>query len=256
LGTTVQRILDGDAIRIGGEPLHAHTSFAEETEYADMGAQAIETVARMATPASAMRRLIRRARDWMRRQYGLRDLLLPEKYRVGTRHQIVVTYSSSLALVYFADVEQKLELGGIARDRRRAHLYASLVAHPGIGLIGTVNAGSVHLESRAGRALITDGALTVLQGDNPLEPYGTEEALVRAVEALVHQKNAGDFVLFGTFDGYEIVCFDDQVGAHGAAGGDQLYPFLIAPKELAVEDEVIENARDIHRVIMKKYVEG
>jgi len=25
------------------------------------------------------------------------------------------------------------------------------------------------------------------------------------------------------------VSFDDQVGAHGSAGGDQVWPFLIAP---------------------------
>ena len=254
LGKTVQRILDGDAIRIGGEPLHAHTSFAEETEYADMGAQAMETVARMGTKTSTHRRVFRGIRDWMRRQYGLRDLLMPEKYRVGTRHQIVVTYSSSLALVYFADALGHLELKDITRDPRRAHLYASLVAHPGIGLIGTVDGDAVHLESRFGRANLRDGALTVVSGNNPLEPYGTEPALARAVESLVRQKNAGDLVLFGAFDGTDIICFDDQVGAHGAAGGQQLYPFLISPKELNLEHEHIENARDIHRTIMSKYV--
>ena len=255
LGATVQRILDGDAIEIGGAPLQAHTSFADETEYADMGAQAIETVARMATPASPQRRVIRQVRDWMRRQYGLRDLLMPEKYRVGTRHQIVVTYSSSLALVYFADVEGRVQLPDILSDHRRAHLYRSLVAHPGIGLMGTLSAEGVHIESREGRARISGGQLTVLAGRNPLAPYGEEPALVRATEALVRQKNAGDLVLFGTFDGTDIICFDDQVGAHGAAGGQQLYPFLIAPRELELDDEVIENARDIHRVIMSRYAE-
>ena len=255
LGTTVQRILDGDAIRIGGAALQAHASFEQDTEYADMGAQAIETVARMATKESPQRRHIRRARDWMRSQYGLRDLLMPEKYRVGRRHQIVVTYSSSLALVYFADAAGHLERADIAADPRRAHLYSSLVAHPGIGLIGTVDGDRVHVESRDGSARIRNGELTVVSGRNPLVPYGTEPVLVRAVEALVRQKNAGDLVLFGTFDGTDIICFDDQVGAHGAAGGEQLYPFLISPRELDLENEVIENARDIHRVIMRRYVD-
>jgi hypothetical protein len=61
-------------------------------------------------------------------------------------------------------------------------------------------------------------------------------------------------VLFGAYDGYEIVSFDDQVGAHGSAGGDQVYPFIIAPPELALEDEVLEDARDIHRAVMQKYI--
>ena len=76
---------------------------------------------------------------------------------------------------------------------------------------------------------------------------------MRAVEALVRQPNAGDLVLFGAYDGYEIVSFDDQVGAHGSAGGDQVCPFLIAPDSLGIANARIENARDIHRVIMTRY---
>jgi len=43
------------------------------------------------------------------------------------------------------------------------------------------------------------------------------------------------------------------VGAHGSAGGDQVWPFLIAPPSLGVGTERIDNARDIHRVIMRRY---
>jgi hypothetical protein len=67
------------------------------------------------------------------------------------------------------------------------------------------------------------------------------------------QPNAGDFVLFGAYDGYDIVSFDDQVGAHGSAGGDQVYPFLISPKWLHADREVIEDARDLNRIILRKY---
>jgi len=49
------------------------------------------------------------------------------------------------------------------------------------------------------------------------------------------------------------VSFDDQIGAHGAAGGNQLYPFLIGPAELELGRARIEDARDIHRVIMERY---
>jgi hypothetical protein len=51
-----------------------------------------------------------------------------------------------------------------------------------------------------------------------------------------------------------IVSFDDQVGAHGSAGGPQVYPFLITPPTLDVADARIENARDVHRVIMRRYM--
>jgi hypothetical protein len=114
----------------------------------------------------------------------------------------------------------------------------------------------VHLESRAGRAVIVGDALEVLERENPLAPYGTEPYVVRAVRDLVLQPNAGDLVLFGAYDGYEIVSFDDQVGAHGSAGGDQMYPFLMTPPALDVAAERLEDARDIHRVIMLRYAAG
>jgi hypothetical protein len=231
----------------------ALASQAEGSEYADMGAQVVETVAQMTAPRrEGVRRALRRVRDWVRSRYGLREIIFPEKYFVERRHDVVVTYSSCLALVYFADDERRLDLAAIASNRRRAQVYVALLEHAGIGLVATMSGTDVHLESRTGRALIVGERLEVLSGANPLEPYGTEPYTIRAVAELVRQPNSGDMVLFGTYDGYDIVCFDDQVGAHGSAGGDQVYPFLITPRAWAIEDETIENARDIHRVIMQR----
>jgi hypothetical protein len=253
LGTTVRRILEGDPVRIGGKPLEAVASFAEDTEYADMGPQVLEAVAQVA-PGVRRRRLVNRVRDWVRSRYGLREIILPEKYHIAAEHDVVVTYSSCLALVYFTADERRLELSDILRDRQRATLYKMLLAHPGVGLVATRVGTGVHLESRAGRARIQDGTLTVESGTNPLEVYGTEPYIVRAVKDLVMQTNAGDLVLFGAYDGYDIISFDDQVGAHGSAGGDQIYPFLITPRELGVSDAKIEDARDIHETVLLRYV--
>jgi hypothetical protein len=69
----------------------------------------------------------------------------------------------------------------------------------------------------------------------------------------VLQPNAGDCVLFGAYDGEAIISFDDQVGAHGSAGGDQVLPFIVSPAWLALSDEKLEDARDIHRAVMLRY---
>ncbi len=253
LGRTVQHILDGDAERAGAEPLTSHASHATDTEYADMGPQVVEAIAQVAPALSRRRRTLRRVRDWVRSRYGLREIIMPEKYRVDARHDVVVTYSSCLALLYFADDVHQLQLSDIARNRRRAQLYAALLAHPGIGLIATRSGGGVHLEGRGGHAHLLHGELEVLGGENPLAPYGTEPYTLRAIEELATQPNAGDLVLFGAYDGYDIVSFDDQVGAHGSAGGDQAYPFIIAPARLELEHEILENARDIHRAVLRRY---
>ena len=162
---------------------------------------------------------MRKVGNWVRSRYGIRELVLPEKYRVDAKHGVVVTYSSCLALVYFANDEARLTLEDIARTARHAVLYDALREHPGIGLLAALDSQGVHVQSREGRGRIVDGSVTVLDGRNPLEPYGVDPLTVRAIEALVRQPNAGDIVLFGAYDGYEIVSFDDQVGAHGSAGG-------------------------------------
>src|SRR5262249_49489566 len=87
-------------------------------------------------------------------------------------------------------------------------------------------------------------------------PYGTSSLVIRALERLVWQPNSGDLVIFGTYDGYEIVSFDDQIGAHGAAGGNQLHPFVIGPAALDLAHETIDDPRDGHRVVLSRYVAG
>jgi type I phosphodiesterase/nucleotide pyrophosphatase len=252
LGTTVQRILD-EAPRSDKPAPRALASFAVDTEYSDIGPEVVEAVAQL-TPASfGARKGIRRFRDWLRSRYGLREIIFPEKYRVDRTNDVVVTYSSCLALVYFAATERRLTLEQILADGRWATLYERLISHPGIGLVAAVSAGGVTLASKHGRARLSGGEVEIISGDNPLEIFGTEPYVLRAVESLVSQPNAGDCVLFGGYDGYDIISFDDQVGAHGSAGGDQVYPFIISPEKLGLGGEALEDARDIHRTVLARY---
>jgi hypothetical protein len=247
LGATVEHMLDGEV----------YSSHSERSEYAGIAPEVVEAVAAI-TPETQprTRRTLRRVRDWLRSRYGLREIIIPEKFRVASHHDVVVTYSSCLALVYFAEDAKRLMHEEITGDARRRDLYHGLLAHEGIGLVATLTPEGVHVEGKHGRALINDASLRVTSGRNPMDAYGTETYVLRAVESLVRQPNAGDCVLFGAYDGYDIVSFDDQVGAHGSAGGDQVYPFLITPAWLNAASETLEDARDIHRAVLLKYSEG
>ena len=85
LGTTVQRILDGDAFRTGEMPIQSLASFAQMSEYAPVGARVVDSVADVAKSRS-VKRSLRRLGQWVRSRYGIRELLLPEKYRVNATH--------------------------------------------------------------------------------------------------------------------------------------------------------------------------
>jgi hypothetical protein len=250
LGTTVQGILD-ETPPVDTPAPQSLASYAEDTEYSDIGPELVEAVAQL-SPQGA-RKGVRRFRDWLRSRYGLREIIFPEKYRVDRTHDVVVTYSSCLALVYFAATEQRLTHDQIIAHPHWSRLYERLIGHPGIGLVATVSKEGVALASRRGRATLRDGQVGNITGENPLEIFGTEPYVLRAVESLVQQPNAGDCVLFGEYDGYDIISFDDQVGAHGSAGGDQVYPFIISPSRLGLAGETLEDARDIHRTVLARY---
>src|SRR5688572_2508847 len=139
LGATVQRFLD--EMPATGKPApRALASFAEDTEYADIGPEVVEAVAQLTPTSFGARKSIRRFRDWFRSRYGLREIVVAEKYRVDRTNDVVVTYSSCLALVYFAATEQRLTLEQIRADSRWSKLYERLISHPGIGLVATLSA--------------------------------------------------------------------------------------------------------------------
>ena len=249
LGATVQRILD--EARSGDVALE---SAAERSEYADLSARVVETVAGVSPPrARSWRRSLLRLGAWLRREYGLREIILPEKYHVGTRHDVVVTYSSPLALVYFADVPRRLQLADIEGHATRETLLRSLVTHPGVGMVLLLDGDDVVAIGKQGRARLRDARVVDVEGQSPLDVYGLEPTTLRATQALVRQPNAGDLVIFGAYDGYEIVSFDDQIGAHGCTGGDQMYPFLMTPPTMDLSAATFEDARDIHTWIVSRY---
>lgn len=250
LASTVARILRESSR--GESPPESHASFSTASEYASVGPEVVDTVAELASPR-ILRNALLRASDWLRSRYGIRELILPEKYRVDRINEVVVTYSSCLAHVYIANDERQLLRDQILADSRWESLYRGLLEHPGVGLIATRTTNGVLLETAHGTVLLRQGLASHVSGKNPLDTYGRETMVAHAIESLVLQPNAGDCVLFGAYDGNEIVSFDDQIGAHGSAGGDQVAPFIIAPTSLDLSSQILENARDIHRAVMLKY---
>ncbi|HLV24985.1 MAG TPA: alkaline phosphatase family protein [Gemmatimonadales bacterium] len=253
LGRTIQTMLDRAPPVGGTQEWRAVESYGEAGEYADMGPRVMDTVRAVMPPRRKMlRSRLSGLAAWWRQHYGIREIIMPEKYLVAAHHDVVITYSSCLALVYFAEDSNRLTVQDVLASPRRRHLYESLLAHDAIGLVAMLDAdGSVHVSSENGRARVSDGQLTVSEGSNPLEMYGTEPVAIRALESLVKQHNAGDMVLFGAYDGYTIVSFDDQVGAHGSLGGDQVWPFLLTPPTIDLAGVKLEDARDLYSTVMR-----
>ena len=190
---------------------------------------------------------------WIRKQYKMFPLL-PEVVKEHERSGIVVTYSSSLAHVYWTESRDPLTLEEIRADPDKRELYYFLVAHKGIGLVITRLQDGAHVETLMGRALIApDGELAILEGKDPLVNYATTHVERRAIAHLASLENAGDIMVFGAYDPERdiCICFDDQVGAHGAMGGRQFWPFLMTPPGLVAADTQINDPLDLYPLFMK-----
>ena len=214
----------------------------------------LEAVSEDSYPAA--RRLGLRFGHWLRKEYGLFPLIA-EVVRESEETHLVVTYSSSLAHLYWTQPDRPLSFDEIRSDPDRRALHYFLVAHRGIGVVITRMVDGAHVESILGRALVTpDGEMEILSGADPLAPYAKSAIERRAVARLVQQPNAGDLVLFGAYDPRrnECVCFDDQVGAHGALGGAQGWPFIMAVPGLIPAAMKIEDPLDLH-ALFRRYQE-
>ncbi|HUG40731.1 MAG TPA: alkaline phosphatase family protein [Longimicrobiales bacterium] len=185
---------------------------------------------------------------WFRKHYKIFPLTA-EVVRPLEEQHLVLTYSSSLAHIYWTDPDRPLRFEEIRDHPERRALYYFLVTHQGIGVVLTRMLDGVHAENSRGRALVTaEGDVEVLEGEDPLADFAPSRVERDAIIHLVGLENAGDLVLMGAYDPVADlqICFDDQVGAHGALGGRQFWPFLLTAPGLVPERHPIRDPLDLH----------
>jgi len=180
---------------------------------------------------------------------------LPEKYYVDAENDVVVTYSGTLALVYFSQFPERLDDAAVQREF--PDVLEFLVGHPGVGLVASrAAAGGLVLRSRRGTARLADGKVTVLEGEDPLAPYEPGPIGLRALERMGSWPNTGDLILFGSYADGQIVCFDDQVASHGCLGGAQFWPFLLVPNDPRFEGLAVTDPSDLYHLVFEPYHRG
>jgi hypothetical protein len=246
LGDTIN-----DAVEQGVMILARTGEYAPPREAVEFLVGELEGVVSTSNPAT--RKLGFGMGRWIRKHYRVFPLVA-EVVRPLAEHDLVVTYSSSLAHVYWTKPDRPLTFDEIRHDPERRALYYFLVAHRGIGVVLTRILDGVHAESDRGRAIITANAdIEVVSGEDPLAAFAPDAVERRAILHLVRLRNAGDLVLFGAYDPVDDlqVCFDDQVGAHGALGGRQFWPFILSAPGLISDRYPITDPLDLHPIFAR-----
>ncbi|ROS77168.1 alkaline phosphatase family protein [Cellulomonas sp. PhB143] len=158
--------------------------------------------------------------------------------------EVAVVGSGNLGLVWFP--RSPVRLRGDEVRARWPRLLPGLLAHPAVGVVvcleppRRVETGDegpdVVAYGRAGRRDLVTGDV---EGDDPLEPYGTRAApdLLRAAR----MTSTGDLIVVSSVDEAGLVhAFEGLVGSHGGLGGAQGEALLVRPTGFEVPDGLRE----------------
>ena len=156
-----------------------------------------------------------------------------------------------LGLVSFPHMPGRVTLE--APDERYPQVVPALRDHPGIGFL--LVRSDLH-----GALAIGAGGVNYLdeervEGDDPLAPFGANAARhVLRTDGFAH---CPDIVVNSTYWAHldEVAAFEELVGSHGGMGGTQSYPFVFHPIELALPDDEIVGAEQVHRELRRWLVE-
>jgi len=173
--------------------------------------------------------------------------MVPETLKIDPEGGVVITYSSSLAHLYITGRPHRLTVREIKENQPL--LLPFLCGHKGIGFVMARGEGQkICFFHRSGEVRVTPGSPPPAAELSFLKIYGDPLKLLPELCRFAADESCGDLILFGAYDGKQIVCFDEQVGGHGSVGGEQTRPFLILPPEHPLlEREELSGYEFLHR---------
>jgi uncharacterized membrane protein YvlD (DUF360 family) len=158
---------------------------------------------------------------------------------------VVVAASGNFGMVYFPAFEQRAGMEEL--EAKYPGLLSGLVEHPGIGFIVTRSKlrGPVAL-GKKGKLYLSTGEV---EGQDPLGDYAplTLQQLARGDSF----PDTPDVMVMSTYwkDADEAAAFEELVGSHGGAGGEQSRPFILYPSEFDIGTEKIAGAEAVYKIL-------
>jgi uncharacterized membrane protein YvlD (DUF360 family) len=161
----------------------------------------------------------------------------------GQPPELSVMASGCLGLISFPREPGRVTLERI--ERRHPRLVRTLREHPGIGflLVRSERDGALALGAKGANYLDAER----VEGTDPLEPFGSNAAAhVKRADEFPH---CPDILVNGTYwaETDEVAAFEELVGSHGGMGGEQSFPFVLAPSEWQMPVDPVIGAESMHR---------
>ncbi len=165
--------------------------------------------------------------------------------------EVIVLASGNLAMIYLTQWSQRLtyeELNNFFPE-----LIPGIINNEYVGfiLVKSQEHGDLAI-GKNGTYYLDSGEI---EGENPLKGFGNN--IVRHLKRTSSFEHAPDILVNSFYDeeADEVCAFEELVGSHGGAGGDQSKPFILYPSSWKVSDDEIIGAENIYKLLKENLAE-
>lgn len=165
--------------------------------------------------------------------------------------EVIVLASGNLAMIYLTQWDYRLTYEEL--NNYFPELIPGLINNEYIGfiLVKSQEHGDLAI-GKNGTYFLDSGEI---EGENPLEGFG--DNIVRHLKRTSSFEHTPDILVNSFYDkeADEVCAFEELVGSHGGAGGDQSKPFILYPSSWNVGDEEIIGAENIYKLLKENLAE-
>ena len=165
--------------------------------------------------------------------------------------EVIVLASGNLAMIYLTQWSQRLTYEELN------NFFPELIP----GIINNEYVGFILVKSQehSDLAIGKNGTYYLntdeIEGENPLEGFG--DNIARHLKRTSSFEHTPDILVNSFYDkeADEVCAFEELVGSHGGAGGDQSKPFILYPSSWNVSDDEIIGAENIYKLLKENLAE-
>ena len=159
--------------------------------------------------------------------------------------EVIVLASGNLAMIYLTQWSQRLTYEEL--NNYFPELIPGIINNEYVGfiLVKSQEHGDLAI-GKNGTYYLDNGEI---EGENPLEGFG--DNIVRHLKRTSSFEHTPDILVNSFYDekADEVCAFEELVGSHGGAGGDQSKPFILYPSSWNVSDDEIIGAENIYKLL-------
>ena len=165
--------------------------------------------------------------------------------------EVIVLASGNLAMIYLTQWSQRLTFEEL--NKFFPELIPGIIENEYVGFI------LVRSDERGDLAIGKNGTYFLdsgeIEGENPLEGFG--DNIVQHLKRTSSFEHTPDILVNSFYDeeADEVCAFEELVGSHGGAGGDQSKPFILYPSSWNVSDDEIIGAENIYKLLKENLAE-